>query len=80
MLDSALEPQYVSIRDAAKFSAVSEWTIKNLLRQGVLEARKSGRRTLVVFESVKRHAAALPDAKFAAPRPRGSVAQVERGV
>jgi hypothetical protein len=67
---AALEPAFVSIRAAAEFSGESEWTIKNELRLGNLKAKKSGRRTLIDFASVKRRAASLPDAKFAPPRRR----------
>jgi hypothetical protein len=42
------------------------------LRRGVYRAKKSGRRTLIYFASVKEHAETLPDAKFAPPRTRKS--------
>jgi excisionase family DNA binding protein len=62
-----IEPAFVSIADAARYVGISEWSVKDLLRQGVLQARKSGRRTLIEFASVKQHAASLPAATFAAP-------------
>jgi hypothetical protein len=64
------EPAFVSIKAAAEYSSESEWVIKQELRFGNLTAKKSGRRTLVDFQSVKRRAASLPDAKFAPPRRR----------
>jgi hypothetical protein len=64
------EPVFVSIEDAARYTSESPWLIKDLLRKGVLKARKAGRRTLVDFASVKARAASLPDAKFAPPRDR----------
>jgi len=65
---SGMEPAFISIAAVADYMAESQWTVKNKLRLGIYVAKKSGRRTLVVFESVKQHAASLPDASFAAPR------------
>ena len=62
-----MEPKYMSIADVAEFTAESEWTVKNKLRLGKYLAKKSGRRTLVELESVKRDLADLPPAKFAPP-------------
>lgn len=66
----AIEPAFVSIHDAAIYMSESRWTIKNRLRLGQLRARKSGRRTLVEFASLKEFAEALPVATFAPARPR----------
>jgi hypothetical protein len=66
------EPGFLSIEATAAYMAESIWTTKDKLRRGVYRAKKSGRRTLVEFESVKAAAAALPDAKFAPPRTRKS--------
>jgi hypothetical protein len=65
-----LEPKYLSVNDVAKFTAESPWTVKNKLRLGIYRALKSGRRTLVEFETVKRHLATLPPAKFTKPVPK----------
>jgi hypothetical protein len=54
------EPFFISIKDAAALTAESEWTVKQNLAAGIYEACKSGRRTLIVYESVKRHVASLP--------------------
>ena len=62
-----LEPAYISIDDAARYTNESPWTVKELLRQGIYRAKKSGRRTLIVFASVKERMENLPDAKFAKP-------------
>ncbi len=67
---AAVEPAFLSIKDAAAYFAESEWQIKAALRRGDLTAQKSGRRTLINFESAKRRAASLPVAKFAPPRLR----------
>jgi hypothetical protein len=69
-VSAAPEPGYVTIKGAADYSSESEWVIKQALRVGDLKAKKSGRRTLVDFSSVKRRAASLPDAKFMPPPPR----------
>jgi hypothetical protein len=64
----AIEPALVSIKDAATYTGESGWKVKQLLREGVYEAVKSGRRTLVVFAGVKDRVATLRPAKFAPPR------------
>jgi hypothetical protein len=66
------EPKFLSIIDVARFTAESQWTVKAKLRAGIYRAKKSGRRTLVVFDTVKRHMAELPDVKFAAPPRKNS--------
>jgi hypothetical protein len=65
-----IEPKYLSIADVARFTSESPWTVKSKLRHGIYRALKSGRRTLVEFETVKRHLATLPPAKFAQPVPK----------
>jgi hypothetical protein len=65
-----IEPEFLSIADAATYTSESPWTVKMRLRSGVYEGVKAGRRTLVRFSSVKRHIATLPAAEFAAPPPR----------
>jgi hypothetical protein len=71
---SEFEPAFISIQDAATYMAESTWTIKNRLRLRQLRARKSGRRTLVEFASLKEFVQALPVARFAPPRQRKSTA------
>jgi excisionase family DNA binding protein len=66
-MSNELEPKYITIRDAARYTAESVWTVNKKLRLGIYRALKSGRRTLVEFETVKRHLATLPPAKFAKP-------------
>jgi hypothetical protein len=65
---SAIEPALVSIKDAAAYTGESDWRVKQLLREGVYKAVKSGRRTLVEFAGVKDRVATLRPAKFAPPR------------
>jgi hypothetical protein len=73
--NSGIEPAYLSIAEAAIYTAESPWTVKDKLRRGIYKAKKSGRRTLVDVASVKAHLADLPDAKFAKPRTKAQSAQ-----
>ena len=57
-----------SIKNTAAVIGVSEWTVKDLLRRGVLKARKAGRRTLVIVASREAYIASLPPATFLPPR------------
>jgi excisionase family DNA binding protein len=68
--NAGIEPAFLSIAEAATYTAESQWTVKDKLRRGIYRAKKSGRRTLVDMASVKAHLADLPDAKFAKPSPR----------
>jgi hypothetical protein len=68
-----IEPELVSIADAARYTGESEWTVKHRLRLGIYKAKKSGRRTLVIFATVKTHTKSLPDAMFAPPAQHRSV-------
>jgi hypothetical protein len=45
-------------------------TIYKLIGSGQIEARKAGRRTLLVMPSLKRYAASLPTAKVKKHTPR----------
>jgi hypothetical protein len=60
-------PRFMSIADAAIWFGESQWTIKQALRHGELDGRKSGKRTLIVFTSMQARAERLPVAKFAPP-------------
>ena len=57
MLETILEPEFISIDDAARYTGESRWTVKDLLARGIYRGKKAGRRTLVVFASVKERAA-----------------------
>jgi excisionase family DNA binding protein len=63
-------PLRVSIGEAAQATGLSQWSIKQLLRQGKLRAKKHGRRTLIDYVSLKSYVDNLPDARFARPRMR----------
>jgi len=57
----------VPIPESAVVLGVSQWNVKDLLRQGVLTARKIGRRTLIDADSLKTYWNSLPPARFAPP-------------
>jgi hypothetical protein len=59
-----------SIREVSEATGESTWKVKDKLRRGVYRASKSGRRTIVEWQSVTEAWAGLPIAKFAPPRPR----------
>jgi hypothetical protein len=64
------DPMFEEIAESARQLALSEWSIKDLLRKRRLKAKKAGRRTLVDVQSRKDYANSLPDAKFLEPKPR----------
>jgi hypothetical protein len=59
-----LKPFGLSIKKVAEITGESPWQVKEKLRRGIYRAKKSGRRTVVTFESVEAAWNALPDAKF----------------
>jgi hypothetical protein len=67
MLQETTEPLSLSIAKTAELTGESEWTVKQKLRSGVYKAKKSGRRTLISYESIKTAWADLPAAKFSPP-------------
>jgi hypothetical protein len=61
---SALEPILAPIPEGKKIIGDPCLdTVYRLIGSGQIEAKKAGRRTLLVVESLKRYAARLPDAK-----------------
>jgi hypothetical protein len=69
------DPMFEEITESARQLALSQWSIKDLLRKGKLRAKKAGRRTLVDVQSRKDYANSLPDAKFLEPKPRRRIAE-----
>jgi hypothetical protein len=73
---SGLEPLTVTIDQAGKITGESRSQVYNRIGRGEYEAVKSGQRTLIVYESIKRRLARLPSAKIKPPapsrHPRGS--------
>jgi hypothetical protein len=68
--DAPANPIFISVAEAARITAQSEWTVWDHLRNGRYRARKAGRRTLIEYSSIKQDADNLPVATFAAPRRR----------
>lgn len=56
----AIEPIFVSVKDAARILAISPWSCYQLLDAGKIEDRYQGRRRLVVLASLRAYAAGLP--------------------
>jgi hypothetical protein len=65
------EPLGLSIADVAAMTGESAWTVKQKLRLGIYKAKKSGRRTIIIYQSVKEGWESLPEAKFLPPTRRG---------
>jgi hypothetical protein len=68
--NQTVEPLGISIKQAAEVTGESTWQVKQKLRNGTYRAKKSGRRTIVEFTSVKAAWEKLPNAKFMPPRQR----------
>jgi hypothetical protein len=73
MAENSTDPEFESIAESARQLALSEWSIKQLLRQKKLKAKKAGRRTIINVQSRKDYAAGLPDAEFLPPRRNAEV-------
>jgi hypothetical protein len=58
------DPILVSVNDAGAFIGRCRRSVYGLIAAGQINAVKSGRSTLVVFDSLRRYAASLPPAKF----------------
>ncbi|WP_300680682.1 hypothetical protein [Nocardioides sp.] len=58
----AILPTWLSRKDAARDSAVSEWTIDEWLRAGLIRGKNEGRRVLVNTKSLHDHIESLPEA------------------
>jgi excisionase family DNA binding protein len=67
-MDQLLEPLACTINEASRISGEPRTKIYSWLKTGKLKSKKSGRRTLILYESLKQAIADLPDAKFTPPR------------
>lgn len=56
-----LDPIYVSVKEAARMLGLSTWSIYQKLDAQEIESRYDGRKRLVVVESLRKYAAALPE-------------------
>jgi excisionase family DNA binding protein len=57
-----------AINDASAFSGLSRSEIYRCLADGKIRAIKSGKRTLILMDSLRDHLASLPAATFASPK------------
>jgi hypothetical protein len=70
LVTSGLEPLTLTIAQTEQATGESRSQIYVRIARGELEAVKSGSRTLVIYESVKRRIASLPRAKIKPPKAR----------
>jgi hypothetical protein len=66
----ALEPELETMRNGCYRIAVSQAEMYRLLGLGKVKGVKAGKRTLLVVQSLKAHAASLPPAKIKPPTVR----------
>ena len=62
------QPIAVTIPGAASMTGLGRSRIYELIGAGTLEARKAGRRTLVMTDSLRAYLSSLPPASIRAPR------------
>jgi excisionase family DNA binding protein len=65
-----VEPIAITIQETKRRTGESRSKIYQLLGDGTYEAVKSGRRVLIIYESVKRRFRSLPRAVIKSPTPR----------
>ena len=68
--EAALEPLAITVEQTSRLTNESKTTVYDLVAAGELEAVKSGRKTLILYESVKRRLAGLPRVKLTRKRVR----------
>jgi hypothetical protein len=68
-MDQHLEPLTITVNEAVRVSGRSRSEIYRNLAAGKIKAKKDGKRTLIIFESLKQSIANLPGATFLPPRP-----------
>lgn len=54
------EPLCDSVRSAAEYSSLSQFEIRKLINEGKVEARRHGRRILVIRSSLRAYIESLP--------------------
>ena len=57
-------PYSATVDEAARLSGLSKSTLYELMSAGKIEAKKLGRRTLIVMDGVRKHVDGLPPAKI----------------
>jgi hypothetical protein len=66
-----------SVQKTSEKTGESRWMVWEHLRRGDYEAVKSGRRTIILPDTVRRHWATKPRATFAPPRQRSAATQTQ---
>lgn len=61
IIQQTVEPLGLSIAATAELTGESTWQVKEKIRTGRYKAKKSGTRTIVIYQSVKADFAGLPD-------------------
>jgi len=61
-------PIALTIENATEQSGLSRSRLYVLIGEGKIEARKAGKRTLILGESLRRYIESLPAASIAAPK------------
>lgn len=56
-----VNPIFVSVREAARILGLSTWSVYQKLDSQQIASRYDGRKRLVVLESLREYAAALPE-------------------
>jgi hypothetical protein len=57
------EPLSVTIQEAQRLTGESRSSVYNHIASGAYEAKKSGARVLIIYDSIKRRLASLPRAE-----------------
>jgi hypothetical protein len=63
----SLEPLVVSVQEAERITGHGKTRLYEELAKGNIIAKKSGTRTLIIFDSLRKYIAALPNATFRKP-------------
>jgi hypothetical protein len=56
------EPVLVTIQAAARMIGNSQWTVRDKIKRGILDAKKDGKRVLVTMQSIRAHVENMPTA------------------
>lgn len=73
MRDDILDPLAVPLRETVRLLGSNRTWVYKLIGDGVLDARKQGRRTLVTVERIRAYAAGLPKARIGGGLPAGRI-------
>jgi hypothetical protein len=64
-----IEPITVTIQEAQRITGESRAQVYNHIGRGDYQAVKDGRKTLIIYASVKQHLTRLPPARIKPPKP-----------